>query len=274
MDQVRETRMPKILLILMLLAIPLTGTAATGPEKNPLLQLAYNYENGRGVKRNYQEAFRLYCLAQHAGESDAYYALGWMYFNGRGVPRDMARAAGWFARGAEAGDRTAANMTRLLAEVKPAEDPACPPLLTRHRADRELIETWVKLLAPEYDLTPELVVSVIEAESNFNPRARSHKGALGLMQLIPATARRFGVEDPLDPLQNLRGGMAYLRWLLDYFNGNVPLALAGYNAGEKAVDRHKGIPPYRETRNYVKRITRNLKKTAWTEPADSRIKGS
>jgi soluble lytic murein transglycosylase-like protein len=102
------------------------------------------------------------------------------------------------------------------------------------------------------------VLAVVEVESNFDPRARSHKNAQGLMQLIPATAERFGVDDVWDPEQNLRGGMSYLRWLLDHFDGDIKLALAGYNAGEQAVRRHRGIPPYAETRAYVERISRRL----------------
>jgi len=116
----------------------------------------------------------------------------------------------------------------------------------------------VHRLAPEYDLDPRLVIAVIEAESGFDPRARSPKGAMGLMQLMPETAKRFGVRDPWDPVQNLRGGMAYLRWLLDHFDGELSLVLAGYNAGEKAVERYRGVPPFGETRRYVQRITRNL----------------
>ena len=111
-------------------------------------------------------------------------------------------------------------------------------------------------IAPTYGLQPALVLAVIEAESGFNDQARSPKDAQGLMQLIPATAERFGVQDPYDPVQNLRGGMAYLRWLLAYFRGDVRLTLAGYNAGEGAVVRHGGVPPYAETRAYVDRITR------------------
>ena len=99
---------------------------------------------------------------------------------------------------------------------------------------------------------------MVEAESNFNPQARSPKDAQGLMQLIPATADRFGVKDVWDPEQNLNGGMAYLRWLLDHFDGDVKLALAGYNAGEGAVEKHGGVPPYQETQSYVARILRRL----------------
>ncbi|MFO1189608.1 MAG: lytic transglycosylase domain-containing protein [Alphaproteobacteria bacterium] len=105
-----------------------------------------------------------------------------------------------------------------------------------------------------YRLDPALVLAVISVESSFRPDAVSAKNAQGLMQLIPATATRFGVRDAFDPEENLRGGMAYLRWLLDHFAGNVQLAVAAYNAGENAVERHRGVPPYAETRAYVKKI--------------------
>jgi len=98
-------------------------------------------------------------------------------------------------------------------------------------------------------------MAVIQVESNFDPNALSPKNAQGLMQLIPETAERFGVNDVWDPEQNLRGGMAYLRWLLDHFQGDVRLALAGYNAGEGAVEQHQGIPPFGETQEYVRRVT-------------------
>lgn len=108
--------------------------------------------------------------------------------------------------------------------------------------------------AASFRLDPRLVLAVVQTESNFNPKARSPKNALGLMQLIPDTARRFNVYNRQDPLQNLRGGMRYLRWLLDYYGGDVVLTLAAYNAGEGSVDRHRGVPPFRETIAYVQRI--------------------
>ena len=109
-----------------------------------------------------------------------------------------------------------------------------------------------------HQLNPNLIKAVIRAESAFDQWAVSSKGAQGLMQLMPPTARRFGVSDPFNARQNIFAGAQYLRILLDMFGGNVSLALAGYNAGENAVRRHGGIPPYRETRNYVRKIQRFL----------------
>jgi hypothetical protein len=108
--------------------------------------------------------------------------------------------------------------------------------------------------ASVYGVRADLIRAVIAVESEFDAHAVSSKGAQGLMQLMPFTARRFGVMNAFDPRQNIFGGVQYLRFLLDLFSGNVSLALAGYNAGENAVLRHKGIPPYRETQGYVRKI--------------------
>ena len=113
---------------------------------------------------------------------------------------------------------------------------------------------FVNLVAPEYKLEPHLVLAIMATESNFDANAVSPKNAQGLMQLIPDTASRFGVRNIRDPVQNIRGGMAYLRWLMAYFEGDVSLVAAAYNAGERAVERYLGVPPYAETRRYVVKI--------------------
>lgn len=110
--------------------------------------------------------------------------------------------------------------------------------------------------AEKHDLDPALLAAVAHVESRFNPRAVSPKGAQGILQLMPATAKRFGVKDSFDVSQNVDAGARYLSWLLDRYEGRTDLALAGYNAGENAVDRYKGIPPFPETRTYVTRVMR------------------
>lgn len=119
----------------------------------------------------------------------------------------------------------------------------------------------IRRLAPNYGVPTELALAVAGVESDFDPLAKSPKNAMGLMQLIPATAERFGVTNPYDPEQNVTGGLKYLRWLLDKYNGNVELALAGYNAGEGAVDKYGGIPPFKETQAYVPKVLARMGKT-------------
>lgn len=132
--------------------------------------------------------------------------------------------------------------------------------------DRDGVEKMVREAAERHHVDPALVRAVIETESNWNPSARSHKGAIGLMQLIPTTAQRFGVNDAFNPKQNVDAGVRYLKTLLERYNGNLDLALAAYNAGEGAVDRAHGVPSYRETRNYVQRV-----QNAYFRPGSGRM---
>lgn len=116
------------------------------------------------------------------------------------------------------------------------------------------LESLARDVARRYDMDEKLVTAVVQAESGFDPQAVSRVGAMGLMQLMPGTAADMNVTDPFDPEQNLDGGVRYLKWMMQRFEGRVDLALAAYNAGPTAVERYGGIPPYRETRNYVTRI--------------------
>ncbi len=122
------------------------------------------------------------------------------------------------------------------------------------RLNTTAYQSEIAAAAQEFGVEEAIVRAVIHAESAFKPTALSRVGAQGLMQLMPATARRFGVSDSYDPSQNIRGGVQYLAWLLRRYDGDLTLAAAGYNAGEGAVDRHKGVPPYSETQRYVQRV--------------------
>jgi soluble lytic murein transglycosylase-like protein len=131
---------------------------------------------------------------------------------------------------------------------------------------RDGVEKLVREAADRHSVDPALVRAVIETESNWNPKAYSHKGAGGLMQLIPTTAQRYGAFDVFDPQQNIDAGVKHLKWLLERYNGNLDLALAAYNAGEGAVDRVHGVPAYRETRNYVQKV-----QNAYFRPGSGRL---
>ncbi|MBK1718211.1 lytic transglycosylase domain-containing protein [Thiocystis violacea] len=255
-----------------------------------LLEWGKQYFHGVRAPQDIDRAIQLYCAAARLGSAEAQYRLGDIYARTLTGKTDEVLAASWLLKAAVSKydaartrlarwDLTEASFTpepecvtsaamvaRTLPRARPVvAKPAQPepkaetpvPAVGKSPNRRE-IERLVQALAPGFRLNPELVLAVIEVESNFNPKARSNKSAQGLMQLIPATARRFGVADPWDARQNLSGGMAYLRWLLDHFDGDLRLALAGYNAGEQAVRRHGGVPPYKETRGYVRRVARVL----------------
>jgi soluble lytic murein transglycosylase-like protein len=134
--------------------------------------------------------------------------------------------------------------------------------------DRDGAEKLVREAAERHHMDPALVRAVIETESGWNPSAKSRKGALGLMQLIPTTAVRFGVNDAFSPQQNVDAGVRYLKTLLQRYNGNLDLALAAYNAGEGAVDRAHGVPAFRETRDYVQKV-----QNAYFRPGSGRMEG-
>jgi hypothetical protein len=149
------------------------------------------------------------------------------------------------------------SMTSMTSAVVSAAQPA----------PSARIDEAVLRIAAEHALPPQLIHSVIKVESNYNANAVSSKGARGMMQLVPATARRFGVNNVFDPVDNIQGGAKYLRYLLDLYGGNYPLALAAYNAGEGAVARYGGVPPYAETQNYLVLVRRQLELATKTAAA-------
>ncbi len=256
-----------------------SAEARTEADLRLLREQARAFEHGEGVNRDSAQALKLYCEGAKAGDVEAQYSLGWMYANGRGVPRDDALAAYYFQLAAEQKHEPSRRMQRFVGPAT-AEPPACmrePEKISNSDIDDTELATekqrqlaqLVRRLAPEYGIHSRLALAVALTESNLNPLAVSPKNAQGLMQLIPETSVRFNVRKPFDPEQNVRGGLAYLRWLLAYFRGDVALVAAAYNAGEGTVNRYRGIPPYPETRDYVKRILHRFREPA--HPFDAAV---
>lgn len=259
-----------IALVIMSAVVMCDVRAQDGAMAQNLFQQALALENGEGVARSPLLAASLYCKAAKLGDAQAQYNLGWMYANGRGFARDDAMAAFFFKAAASHGIEAAQRMLKVVGEPV-ADIPECmrepaspvaeqlpaaevlPRTDYQNIAPRKIFDL-VSKLAPQFKIEPQLALAIIAAESNFNSLAVSPKSAQGLMQLIPQTSERFNVKNAFDPAQNIRGGLTYLRWLLAYFEGDVALVAAAYNAGEGTVELYSGVPPFMETRNYVKRI--------------------
>jgi TPR repeat protein len=287
-------RLPTFLLLL-LCCLTSTVRAQAQPEApasdDLLVRLtrdeAVAYENGEGVPRDPVRAAQLYCQAARQGDAESQYNLAWMYANGRGIDRNDATASFFFHAAAEQGLPQAVRMLERVGQPGPdlpdcmrppapvvaaavqATPVAAAPTAELRTNGPKYIVDLVKTIAPEYRVDPQLALAFIQVESNFDVVAQSPKNAQGLMQLIPETAARFNVKRPFDPAQNIRGGLAYIRWLLAYYRGDVTLVAAAYNAGEGAVNRYRGVPPYAETLGYVSRILKSSRML--THPFDTAV---
>lgn len=248
------------------------------PVISRLIEEGYRAES----QRQWLAAAARYCTAARHGSLEAQYRLGRLFLD-RVDEEGRAQGRTVLAIAAQRGHQKARELLGeqghadalpecLLTGATPVFDVPPEPSSLVESVESvvpfEVVERYVlalpgdkrrhaqliQRLAPQFDVDARLALAIARAESNFDPRALSPKNAMGLMQLIPDTATRFGVRNAFDPEQNVRGGLAYLRWLLERFNGDVALASAAYNAGEGTVDRFGGVPPYAETRHYVQRI--------------------
>ncbi|HDO1329077.1 TPA: lytic transglycosylase domain-containing protein [Aeromonas veronii] len=223
---------------------------------------------------NLQKAIALYCVAASTGNPEGYFRIGRLLATGPSSVRSAKMANSYLAMAMRLGNQQTSRYYNPRVGNAPMGDqcgvgmrggqgsyfalPSTPfnveAYLARQSPGKQKLATMLRHAAKRHQVDVRLVLAIAIAESNLESRAVSAKNAQGVMQLIPETQQRFGVTQPFDPAQNIKGGVSYLKWLDRRFDGDWVLISAAYNAGEKAVERYGGIPPYDETREYVKRV--------------------
>lgn len=238
------------------------------PQLRALLEQGWAAEAGIGQPRNEYLAAGLYCESARLGSAEGYYRVGLLFLGGEHFPRNMKSAAAFFSVASQLGHHASSKMlditgppavsTLSCVSVEQAIDSSgefdMGHYVNALPHPKRSVASLIEKLAPRYSVDVKLALAIASVESNFERLARSPRNAQGVMQLIPETAMRFNVRNPFNAEQNIRGGLAYLRWLKAYFKGDMVRVIAAYNAGEKAVDKYQGIPPYYETQVYVRRV--------------------
>lgn len=257
-----------LLLAAIVFAVPARAeTFEEAPRVLAALEQGRAAEEGTGVGKNLALAIRLYCDAATMGSPEGFFRVGRLLATAPQAQRDQRLANAYLALAASLGSHEAVKYYDPAAgNAELGNECAAPAAgseimafnvdayLARQSPRQREIASLIRKVAPRYKVDARLALAIGMAESNLNAKAVSPKNAQGVMQLIPATQARFGVTRPFDAEQNIKGAMAYLSWLEKRFAGDWQLIAAAYNAGEGSVDRYGGVPPYAETRQYVRRV--------------------
>lgn len=264
----------QICFLLFVCVLGVAGVAARAqtpeleaPRALAALEQGLAAELGVGIRRNAPLAIRLYCDAALTGSAEGFFRIGRILARGPVHLRNPALANAYLAQAVQLGHHGAIDYFDEAVPFAPLDGdcsklevaPITEPFdldgyLAGLSPVRRRIADLIRRHATRSGVDVRIALAVAMAESNLDALAVSPKNAQGVMQLIPGTQERFGVADAFDPESNIRGGLAYLRWLKARFDGDWPLVVAAYNAGEGAVDRYQGIPPFRETQAYVRRV--------------------
>ncbi|WP_421236887.1 lytic transglycosylase domain-containing protein [Aeromonas jandaei] len=267
-----------VLFLLLFLSSLLAGIPQTAQGRDfrqaPRAMTALRQGQAAQHSGNLQKAIALYCVAASTGNPEGYFRIGRLLATGPASVRSAKMANSYLAMAMRLGNQQASRYYNPRVGNAPMGDqcgvgmrggqgsyfalPSTPfnveAYLARQSPGKQKLATMLRHAAKRHQVDVRLVLAIAIAESNLESRAVSAKNAQGVMQLIPETQQRFGVTQPFDPAQNIKGGVSYLKWLDRRFDGDWVLISAAYNAGEKAVERYGGIPPYDETREYVKRV--------------------
>ncbi|MFQ2147653.1 lytic transglycosylase domain-containing protein [Aeromonas jandaei] len=274
MGKISENGLFLLLFLLSLLAgIPQTAQGRDFRQA-PRAMTALRQGQAAQHSGNLQKAIALYCVAASTGNPEGYFRIGRLLAIGPASVRSAKMANSYLAMAMRLGNQQASRYYNPRVGNAPMGDqcgvgmrggqgsyfalPSTPfnveAYLARQSPGKQKLATMLRHAAKRHQVDVRLVLAIAIAESNLESRAVSAKNAQGVMQLIPETQQRFGVTQPFDPAQNIKGGVSYLKWLDRRFDGDWVLISAAYNAGEKAVERYGGIPPYDETREYVRRV--------------------
>ena len=261
--------LPIHLLLLSIWLIPTPAQASAyveAPRIVAALEQGQAAERGVGIRKNTGLAIEFYCDAATMGSSEGFFRIGRMFMRERKL-RSPRLANAYLALAARLGHREAAMLHDPLVQNANIDE-VCSSFygsvgqpkfdldgyIARLSPEKRKVAALIRQKAPQYGVDTRMALGVALAESNLDVNAVSPKNAQGVMQLIPGTQERFGVQKPFDAEQNIKGGLAYLKWLQNRFGGNLNLVAAAYNAGEGTVERYGGVPPYVETQNYVRRV--------------------